>query len=300
MLPSLRQLEAFVAVCHEGSFNAAAQRISATPSGLSALIRELEAQLGARLFDRTTRRVQLTQAGDVLREPAMRALRDVERGAAQVRAVQARQVGRVTVAAPPLLAAKLLVTVARQLQAAHPGIETRIMDVPSSDIPALVRAGTVDVGVGAFAHTTPDFQVRPLLEGPLYALLPGNSPLAALRSVALSRLASETLVLQTRGSPFREELDRLFLQRGLHPRVGYEANQLSTIFSMVESGFGVSIVPPYMPLVPHGSGLAARPLRSDTPKGKIVMICDAVRTPAPAAEAFCEAAGRLVARVGKA
>ena len=284
-------------MCDEGSFHAAALRINASPSSLSALIRELEAHLDASLFDRTTRRVSLTQAGDALREPALRALKDIERGAAQVRAVQARKIGRVTIAAPPLLAAELVVPVAGRLRNEHPDIEIRIMDVPSLSIPELVRTGIVDIGFGAFSKSEPACLIGSLLNGPLYALLPKKSPLAILRSIPLAQMALQGLILQNRGTPFREELDRLFLQHDLQPRVAFEVTHFTTIFSMVENGFGLSIMPSYMPLVPAGRRTVVRPVRPGVAVSGVSMIHDAVRALPPAAEVFCEIAKKYVSEV---
>jgi LysR family transcriptional regulator, carnitine catabolism transcriptional activator len=290
MLPTLRQLEAFIAVCNEGSFHAAAQRINASPSSLSALIRELEANLDASLFDRTTRRVSLTQAGDALREPALRALKDVERGAAQVRAVLARKIGRVTIAAPPLLTAELVVPVARRLRSKYPGVEIRIMDQPSLSIPELVRSGVVDIAFGAFSKSEPECAALPLLKGPLYALLPKNSPLAALRSIPIAQLAQQGLILQDRGSPFRQELDRIFLQHNLEPDVAFEVTHFTTIFSMVENGFGLSIVPPYIQLATRGRSTVVRPVRAAVATSEILMIHDARRALPSSAKAFFDIA----------
>jgi len=117
---SLRQLEAFVAVCNEGNFSRAAQRIHISQSGLSILIRELEQSLECRLFDRSTRQVSLTDAGREFRVPAARLLADLSAAVGNVKGLASRQHGHVTVAAPPLLMSRLVVGIAARFRSAYP------------------------------------------------------------------------------------------------------------------------------------------------------------------------------------
>lgn len=294
MRPTLRQLEAFVAVASTGSFAAAASTIHASTSATSSLIKELESLLSARLFDRTTRQVRLTQAGEAMRESAIRALREVERATSQVRSIQDRDMGTVSVAAPPLLAAKLLVPVARQLQQAHPGLQVRILDVPTSEIEPLLRTGQVDLGVGTPHQSDGSMEVHSLLKGPLFVLLPRQHPLAKRRAVPLALLAQEPLVVQLRGSPLRDELEALFVRHEFEPKVAAEAAQLGTLISMVEAGFGVSVMPCYAPILENVQNTVARPLEAAGASSEVAMIHEADHPLSPAAEAFLEVTQRFI------
>jgi LysR family transcriptional regulator, carnitine catabolism transcriptional activator len=294
MRPTLRQLEAFVAVATTGSFGAAASAIHASPSAASALIKELESLLSARLFERTTRRVQLTQAGEAMRESAVRALREVERAASQVRAVQAREIGVVSVAAPPLLAAKLLVPVAKQLRRVHPGLSVKILDIPTIEIGPLLRTGQVDLAIGTPRQAEDGMAIHPLLKGPLFVVMPRRHQLAAKRAVPIAQLVLEPLVLQFRSSPLREDVEALFVRHQLQPQVIAEAAQLATLVSMVEAGFGVSVMPCYTPILEHMKGVVARPLQAAGAASEVAVIREADHPLSPASEAFVEVAMRFI------
>lgn len=294
MRPTLRQLEAFVAVASAGSFGAAATAIHASPSATSALIKELESLLSAKLFERTTRRVQLTQAGEAMRESAVRALREVERATTQVQAVQAREIGVVSVAAPPMLAAKLLVPVAKQLRRGHPGLHVKILDVAATEIGPLLRIGQVDLGVGTPRQAEEGMKIHSLLKGPLFVVMPRRHPLARKRAVRIAQLALEPLVLQLRNSPLREEVEALFVRHDLQPEVIAEAAQLATLLSMVEAGFGISVMPCYAPILEHMRGSVARPLQEAGSSSEVAVIREADHPLSPAAEAFIEVTQRFI------
>ena len=296
MTISLRQLEAFVAVCEEGSFSKAASRVNISQSGLSVLIRQLESGLGVRLFDRSTRHVLQTRAGEEFRAPCMRLLADLSHAVGNVKALEARERGHVVVAAPPLLAARLLVSMAQMFRASYPGITLGLLDIPAEAILQGVRAGTIDIGFGAFADGPAEFIVEPLIRGPLMALLPKNHTLASRRSISLKQIATAGLVIQARGNPFRADLDRAFVRMGAEPVINIEVTQLSTVVSLVEAGFGAAIMPPYAALLTTNPKILVRPIIEHTLFSEIVMISDAQRAPSPASRAFREIAHKLVAK----
>lgn len=300
MAVSFRQLEGFLAVCDEHSFSKAANRIHISPSGLSVLIRELESSLGVRLFDRSTRHVQLTHAGEAFRAPAARLLTDLARAVDGMRLLEAREQGRVCVAAPSLLAARLLIPVAELFRADFPGIRLDILDIPPQAIVQGLHDGRIDIGFGMFRDDDVSLVLEPLLQGPTVALLPRSHPLAGRRSVSWAQIASAGLILQPSGQPLRADMDRLFQQAGVTPTVQLEASQLSTIIAMVEAGFGVTIMPPYVSLLPASRKTVARPLVAPRLQSAIVMAEEARRTRSAAAQAFVETAHKAVRRMKQA
>src|SRR4051812_23779186 len=145
---TFRQLQAFAAVAAAGSFTRAAERLHVTQSAVSVLIRELEADLGIRLFDRTTRRVEITEAGIDFRAGAEKLIADMEHAVRHTHDLVERKRGRITVAAPPLLAAAFLPRTIQAFQRAYPGIRVALIDVPTDQIVSRVKSGEADLGVG--------------------------------------------------------------------------------------------------------------------------------------------------------
>ena len=294
MTLSLRQLEAFIAVCEEGSFSKAASRVNISQSGLSVLIRQLESGLGVRLFDRSTRHVLQTRAGQEFRAPCLRLLADLSRAVGNIKALEARQRGHVVVAAPPLLAARLLVSMAQVFRVDYPDITVGLLDIPADAILQGVRAGTIDIGFGAFAGDPSEFLIEPLVRGPLMALLPKTHALASQNGISLEQIATAGLVILARGNPFRADLDRAFARMGIEPVVNLEVTQLSTVISLVESGFGAAIMPPYAALLSTHPNTLVRPISEPTLVSEIVMISDVLRAPSAASRAFREIAQKRV------
>ncbi|VCU68518.1 HTH-type transcriptional regulator CynR [Pigmentiphaga humi] len=294
---SLRQLEAFVAVCNEGNFSKAAQRIHISQSGLSILVRELEQSLDCRLFDRSTRQVSLTEAGREFRGPAARLLADLSTAVGNVRGLASRQHGHVTVAAPPLLMSRLVIGMAARFRQAYPHIALTLRDIPSEAIPAGIAGAEIDLGIGALPEDHGEYLVEPLLEGPLMALLPAAHPLARRRSLKWADIAGVPLVTLTPENTFRLSLDRSFARLGLQPDIAVEAAQLGTVISLVEAGFGAAVLPPYGALLPGGGSAVARRLEEPEVRSEIVMIRDRFRSPSAAAESFIEVARAMSAQL---
>lgn len=293
---TLRQLEAFVAVCNEGSFSKAAQRIHISQSGLSILVRDLEQNLDSRLFDRSTRQVTLTDAGREFRAPAARLLADLSSAVGNVRGLANRQHGHVTVAAPPLLLARLLIPVAADFRRQYPDIAVTLLDIPSEAILPRIASAEVDVGVGAFSDDDHDCVIEPLLEGPLMVLMPRDHPCAHKRAIKWEELATYPLVTQTPENRFRAFLDRTFAQLGLTPRIAIEVAQLATVISLVEADFGIALLPPYTALFPAGRKTVVRPVSAPVIPSQIVLARDRFRSPSAASLAFMEVTRRAVAR----
>src|ERR1700721_3666957 len=125
---TLRQIQCFLQGATPGSFTRAAEKMHTMQPALSQQIRDLETELGIRLFDRTTRRVELTEGGAEFRNIAAKVLDDLESAARNAHDLAERKRGRVVIAAPPLLAAAIVPRVIADFRSRYPGIEVRLVD----------------------------------------------------------------------------------------------------------------------------------------------------------------------------
>src|ERR1700754_574359 len=169
---TLRQIRAFLAVADTGAFARAAERMHVSPSALSTLAKELEEQIGLRLFYRSTRVVQLTEAGAEFRPLARKALDDLEAAVAGSRALAEVKRGRVTVAASIVIAATLLPWVIQSFRQRQPGIQCILKDGFEETIRDQVRRGAVDLGVGTLIEGEPGLSEATLYQDHLVALMP--------------------------------------------------------------------------------------------------------------------------------
>ena len=176
---NLNQLRVFVAVARLGNFTRAAERLRLSQPSMSLHIRQLEQDLGVRLFDRSTRSVALTRAGEDFLPTAERLLDDVKSAVASVADLAARRRGRVVVAVLPSVAAELLPRAIAALHARHPDITVSLRDDVAELIPARVRSGEVDFGLGAIDSIDADIAGSPLVSDELIAVFPPSHPLAS-------------------------------------------------------------------------------------------------------------------------
>lgn len=240
----LRQLEYFVAVAEECHFTRAARRMHVAQSGLSASIRALEVELGAPLFLRTTRQVELTQAGRALLPEARRALGTIESARDAVAAVQGLLRGTLSVGSLQCLHVVHLPAVLSRFHEIHPGVEIRMRQSGNAELVEGVRAGRLDL---AFVTRQPkiadDLRVSTLAAEPLVLACAPESPFGTLQSVALEELAGQPFVDFNADWGTRDEVDRALTAAGVERRVAVEVNDVHSLLDFVGFGLGVALVP---------------------------------------------------------
>ncbi|WP_143684611.1 LysR family transcriptional regulator [Variovorax sp. KK3] len=285
---TLRQIRAFLAVADTGAFTRAAERIHVSPSALSTLVKELEDQIGLRLFYRSTRVVQLTEAGAEFRPLARKALDDLEAAVAGSRALAQVKRGRVTVAASIVVAATLLPWVMQSFRQRHPGIQCILKDGFEETIRDQVRRGEVDLGVGTLIEGEPGLSEVTLYQDHLVALIPDGHLLAERGSVSWRELAQQPLICLSAESPSRALADAAFESAGIKPVAAYEATFSSTVISMVAAGMGVAALPVNVRQLSRRAGVQARMLVRPTVKRDMGVYSRSDAELTPAANAFLQ------------
>lgn len=243
---SLKQLRGFAAVAREGSFTRAAQTLFLSQSALSALIRGLEAELGLRLLDRTTRRLELTEAGHELVPTVERVLADLDHAAHDLReAAQARR-GRVRIGTTPLLAASMMPELMKSFAAAHPGIALSLADASADLLVEQLRLGELDLALATFDSTTgADLQLETLAGDPMVLVCSREHALAGAKRVRWAELLEQPLLLLKPGSGLRALVEQSFAPLGGCPRPAQEVSHISTALALAAAGLGLAILPAY-------------------------------------------------------
>ncbi|MCM0018771.1 MAG: LysR substrate-binding domain-containing protein [Tagaea sp.] len=286
---TLRQLRAFAAVARLGGFTAAAKRLHLTQSALSGLVRDLEANLGVRLFDRTTRAVALTAAGRDFLPLASRVLDDIQDAATRISGVARGDLGVVRVAAMELMSSTLLPPIVARFERANPGVEVRVSDAVLERVLERVRLGEVDLGIGPEPAPDPELDRTPLLTAPFLFVCPRGHRLARKRTVAWRDFAGERFITMIRNLRDRILADPQGWSEDLDPARIREVALLTTALGMVRAGLGVSACPSYgLPLV-RGFGLVARPLVSPALDVELFVFTRKGRGLSPAARRFVAA-----------
>jgi DNA-binding transcriptional LysR family regulator len=256
----LRALEYFVAVADERHFTRAAARMHVSQSGLSATIKSLEAELHAALFERTTRRVQLTTAGTALLPEARRALAAARAGAAAVGEVQGLQRGTVTVGVMQQMGVVGLPRLLAAFHRRYPGIELRLRQAGTAELHRLLLDGALDLAVAS----PPDPAVEQLVSvdlfhTPLVLACRADDAYARRETVEISDLGGRNLIGYPRGWAMRALADRAARQSGMLLDVNLEVNDTSTLLDLVEAGLGFALIAEA--IATQRPGLRAVPLR---------------------------------------
>jgi DNA-binding transcriptional LysR family regulator len=261
----LRQLRTFVAVAEEGSFTLAADRLHVVQSAVSATIRGLEAELGVRLFDRSTRRIELSDAGRALLPDARRTLSAAalaEDAVAQVGSGLSGTVALGTMQAQAMRAVSVPRLIA-EFRVDHPGVEINVRHVGGSmQMIAEVREGRLDLAFVAVPHSIrAEVELTPLSSEAMVFVCAADHPLAGRRRVRLVDLAEEPFVDLPVDWGTNMASARAFAAADLQRRVAFEVNDTASVVAYVREGLGIALLPPS--LVAGVPGVVAIPIVGD-------------------------------------
>jgi len=236
-------LEAFVAVADAGGFRRAAAALGLSQPSITLRVQRLERLLGLELFNRTTRRVTLTEAGQRLRVRAAHAVSELSAIVRDLRDEAQLKSGRVTLGAPPTLAASVLPPVLGRFMTAHPGVRMQLHDDFTGAILARLTAGSVDLAIVPFDGRNEDLACEPLFTDELVVAAPRSMALPANRALAFAEFSRLPLVTMPLPSAIRTTLSERFARAGQVFQPVFEANNMHTLIGLVRAGIGVSVLP---------------------------------------------------------
>jgi DNA-binding transcriptional LysR family regulator len=284
----LRHLSVFVAVAEEASFTRAADRLHMVQSAVSASVRGLEREMGTALFDRTTRRVELTDAGDALLPEARNVLAAVNsareavdqvsgglRGTLRLGTMQGQAMRAISV--PRLLA---------RFRAEHPGVEVQVSHPGGSVLMAdQVRTGRLDLAFLSLPERPPaGVALTRLSRERMQIACHKGHPLATRSEIDLAAVADEPFAEFPQGWGTRFSTDRAFAAAGVRRTIVYEVNDVASVIEFVANGLAVALIAPS--LVVAGDDVALVPVRRHAPHFEISVAVSSARRPSAALDAF--------------
>jgi DNA-binding transcriptional LysR family regulator len=283
---TVRQLRAFVTLAQLRGFTRAAARLHLTQSAVSLLIRQLESQLDTRLVERTTRSVELTEAGRALLPSAERMLGDLQHALEGMKELVAREKGRVVLAAPLLLSSAFLPGALAAFRVRHPSITVLLTDSLPQQVLPNVRNRSADLGLGTFPEGEPDLDRVVLFKDLLVAVTPNDHPVARKKRLAWADLAGAPLIFLTRDSVFRS-LTEIGLQAArIRVEPAIEVSYVGTALGLAQAGLGIAIVPGYARALVNSEKATWKPLTEPQVDRDVSIVRLAHRPPTPAAAAL--------------
>lgn len=241
----LRHLRYFIAVARERNFSRAAGQLHIAQPPLSRQIKQLEDELGVELFDRATRPLRLTPAGQFFHTQAEQAIERLAEATESARRIARGRRAWLGIGFVPSALYGALPEVIRRFRQAQPEVEVGLSELTTLQQIEALKAGRIDVGFGRLAFDDAAIVGTVVDEEPLVAALPAHHPLARRRRVPLALLAAEPLLLYpARPRPsYADQVLAAFRARGLQPAIGLEANEMQTALGLVAADVGYAIVP---------------------------------------------------------
>jgi LysR family transcriptional activator of glutamate synthase operon len=241
----IRQLRYLVALAEERNFTRAAEHEHIAQPALSQQIRRLEQEAGVALVERTTRRVALTEAGELLAARARRILAELDAAAAELQALTGLQTGHVLIGAIHTMGPVDLSLALGTFHEQHPGVELTVREESSEELAELLRVDELDL---AFLSVTERIErhgigFHLLLTEELVVVVPRDHRLGGRRRVRMTELAGERFIAYRQGARLRELLVSAGRAAGFEPEIVLESNESQLIRRLVARGLGVAIVP---------------------------------------------------------
>jgi len=263
----LRHLRYFLAVADELHFTRAAAKLGIQQPPLSQQIRQLEDELGSKLFLRLTRGVQLTAAGAFLVPEARRILEQVERTKIAVQGLARGTRGHIRVGFSNASYFNAVVSqVIRDYRERFPDVVLAPVQSVTAELVKMLHASTIDVAFLRAPFDDDGLGSDLIVEEPLVAVVPATHPLVQYPEIHLAALAKEPFLMFPRASSpgFYDSIISACQQAGFSPQLGQEAPDIPSLVHLVGAGFGVSVVPSAVSQV-RAEGVAYAPLAGEHP-----------------------------------
>lgn len=268
----LRQMEYLVALADERQFTRAADLAGISQSGLSAAIRNLEEELGTKLFTRTTRKVEPTEAGLALLPFARSMLATATEARDAVVQVSRELAGTLRVGAEQCLGIVDVATLLERFHRRYPRVEIAFTQAGSHELLAGVRDGDLDAAFVATAGHTGTLPRTVLGQEPVVLLCPPEHPLASRSSVDRAETGGESYIDFHPSWAVRQLNDDAFAARSVRRRVRFTVNDVHTLLDMVDRGLGVAIVPRHVAAKPQAARLVPIPVSPDGASDWVVSV----------------------------
>lgn len=296
-------LRSFLAVAERGGFGAATLSLHLSQSRVSAHVATLEHALGVTLFERKSRPVCTTEAGELFRGHAKAALQELQRGIDAARSTLDHFVAHIVVGSYPSVSSTYLPGILQALKADHPGVTIELSEGNAAWLEESVATGTVDI---AFRPLLPKMHEGSLLHRKIWredivAVLREDDPLAAGSMVQVGDLATRPLIGNPAGSEAAGggfDLRHSLGDRACHADIAYLTDQPATLVALVRAAFGIGVINRLALQTTSVEGLAVRPIDSPTAHRDVALFWTRRRSDSAAVRAFLHAQEKAALPVG--
>lgn len=239
----LRDLKAFMAVVENGSFTKAASESFVSQPSLSKSIKKLEETLRVELLNRSTRHVELTDAGSIVYKQGQKIMGSVMELHILLDDLLNIQTGVIKLGIPPLIGTLFFPDIARNFHMQYPKVRLELVERGAKMIGTLVENGEVDIGIVVLPTDERKFSVQPFVEDQFFVFINDSHPLALKKFIQLEDLKNETFIIFTEEFTLHDYVINTCNTAGFTPIIGYKSSQWDLIVELVSSNLGITLLP---------------------------------------------------------
>ncbi|MGG2057587.1 LysR family transcriptional regulator [Lysinibacillus pakistanensis] len=239
----LRDLKAFMVVVEHGSFTKAASESFVSQPSLSKSIKKLEETLRVELLSRSTRHVELTDAGSIVYKQGQKIMGSVMELHILLDDLLNIQTGAIKLGIPPLIGTLFFPDIARNFHMQYPKVRLELVERGAKMIGTLVENGEVDIGIVVLPTDERKFSVQPFVEDQFFVFINDSHPLALKKFIQLEDLKNETFIIFTEEFTLHDYVINTCNTAGFTPIIGYKSSQWDLIVELVSSNLGITLLP---------------------------------------------------------
>jgi LysR family transcriptional regulator, carnitine catabolism transcriptional activator len=259
---TLRQIRSFILAAEYLSFSRAAASIHISQSAFSQVIRDLELEVGLRLFNRTTRKVTLTAAGEAMYVKLKLGMDLIDKACNEAQAIERVEIGNINVGTLPSMASGIVMRAFGQMRRTSPSVIVNVTEGFNGELMEMLARRQLDLSICTQNESNTSFSFEHLLDDETLVVLPDDDPRAHLRSVEWSLLEGETVIVTMPNTGMRENVEQGLSRNSVGGIKRIELPSLAAALALVRAGFGVA----FMPRIALGDvdleGLKALPLQA--------------------------------------
>ena len=239
----IRHLEYFVEVARQKSFSKAAMISHVSQSAISKMIKDLEAELGTSLFNRTSKYVQLTDAGIIFFDQAQQAVVMFQNLTTEFENTIKMEKGKLFIGLPPITSSTIFAELLGEFKKKYPQIEISLSEYGSKKVALAIQDGTLDIGVICVVPDNQHFDSLPFSKDPLFVIVSSQNPISRLPSIELASLSNESFVLYSADFSLHDEIINQCKKVGFAPTIIFETSQRELMTQIVAANLGIAFLP---------------------------------------------------------
>lgn len=233
----------FMEVARHRNFTKAAQALHVSQPSISKMIKVLEEELGVPLFARTTRQIELTDAGRAVLREAQQIVYSFQNLKSELSDVMQLKTGNILFGLPPMVGASFFPRIIGHFNNMYPGITIKLIEVGSRQVETGIDDGSLDIGVVALPVKENSFEMFSFVKEPMMVITPPDHPLASKSKVSLIEIKDEPLAFYREDFSLHDTILDRCNERGFYPKIICESGQWDFIAEMVAANLGVALLP---------------------------------------------------------